>query len=81
MVVAELLEIKDSLYIYEYRPWDDEERGRGEFAMSANGELAGYYFFAKDDETKTYFEHAVIAIKSLYKKTGEMPPKASWVWM
>ncbi len=81
MVIAELIEIQDDLYIYEYRPWDDPDRGRGEFAMNPDGSYEGCYFLAIDDETTTYIEHAVIAVMSQYRKTGKMPLKAAWVWM
>ncbi len=81
MVITNLIDRDGELYIYEYIPWDDENCGRGEFAMKPNGECAGYFFLAKDDNTKTYYRHAVIAIMNLYKKTGKMPPRAAWVWM
>ncbi len=78
MVVVELLRKEGDLYIYEYRPWDN--KGRGEFAMTAEADIVGYSSLAEDDEDQYYFEYAVNAIVHRYNKTGEMPQKVVRVW-
>ncbi len=78
MVVAELIRIEGSLYIYEYRPWDNQ--GRGEFAMTDDAHVVGYSFLAEDDEDQYYFEYAVNAIEYRYNNTGKMPQKVVRVW-
>ncbi len=79
MVVAELLRKEENLYIYCYRPWDNQ--GYGEFAMTGDAEYVGYYFLAEEDEDEYYLEYAVNLIIHRYHKTGKMPCKAVRVWM